>query len=217
MQPDNFVQTDSLKKKLPLPFTDSFLRLADKKKWRPATTQKNWATLKSLTSRKILKQKMKHRKTKLTALLLLGIGFNQVYAQQASTASGGDASGSGGSVAYSVGQIVYTTNTGITGSVAQGVQQPYEISITTGMLETDIKLNLSAYPNPTTNYLMLQIDNYDKALLYQLYDISGKLLESNTIVASSTTITMEALPTATYLLKVTQNNKEVKTFKIMKN
>jgi len=160
---------------------------------------------------------MKHRKTKLTALLLLGIGFNQVYAQQASTASGGDASGSGGSVAYSVGQIVYTTNTGITGSVAQGVQQPYEISITTGMLETDIKLNLSAYPNPTTNYLMLQIDNYDKALLYQLYDISGKLLESNTIVASSTTITMEALPTATYLLKVTQNNKEVKTFKIIKN
>jgi len=160
---------------------------------------------------------MKHRKTKLIALLLLGIGFNQGYAQQASIASGGDASGSGGSVAYSVGQIVYTTHTGSNGSVAQGVQQPYEISITLGLEETEINLNLSAYPNPTTNYLMLQIDNYDKALLYQLYDISGKLLESNTIVASSTTITMEALPTATYLLKVTQNNKEVKTFKIIKN
>jgi len=160
---------------------------------------------------------MKNKKTKLTALLLLGIGFNQVYAQQAATASGGDASGSGGSVAYSVGQIVYTTNTGTTGSVAQGVQQPYEISITTGLLETDINLNLTAYPNPTTNYLMLQIDNYDKALSYQLYDISGKLIESNTVVANSTTITMEALPTATYLLKVTQNNTLVKTFKIIKN
>ena len=164
---------------------------------------------------------MKNKKTKLSALLLLGIGFNQVYAQQATTASGGDASGSGGSVAYSVGQIVYTTYTGSNGSVAQGVQQPYEISITTGLLETDIKLNLSAYPNPTTNYLMLQIDASaslsNQSMSYQLYDISGKLLESNTIVASSTTITMEALPTATYLLKVTQNNKEVKTFKIIKN
>jgi len=160
---------------------------------------------------------MKNKKTKLSALLLLGIGFNQVYAQQATTASGGDASGSGGSVAYSVGQIVYTTYTGSNGSVAQGVQQPYEISIITGLLETDIKLNLSAYPNPTTNYLMLQIDNYDKALSYQLYDIGGKLLESNTVVANSTTIKMEQMPTGTYLLKVIQNNKEVKTFKIIKN
>ena len=160
---------------------------------------------------------MKNKKTKLTALLLLGIGFNQVYAQQAATASGGDASGSGGSVAYSVGQIVYTTNTGTTGSVAQGVQQPYEISITTGLAETGINLNLSAYPNPTTNYLMLQIDNYDKALSYQLYDISGKLIESNTIVANSTTIKMEQMQTGSYLLKVTQNNKEIKTFKIIKN
>jgi len=148
---------------------------------------------------------------------LLGIGFNQVYAQQATTASGGDASGSGGSVAYSFGQIVYTTNTGSNGSVGQGVQQPYEISITIGLNETGVNLNLSAYPNPTTNYLMLEVDNYDKALSYQLYDISGKLLESNTVVANSTTINMEQLARATYFLKVSQNNKEVKTFKIIKN
>jgi len=64
---------------------------------------------------------------------------------------------------------------------------------------------------------MLQIDNFDKALLYQLYDISGKLLESNAIVANSTTIKMEQLATGNYFLKVIQNNKEVKTFKIMKN
>jgi hypothetical protein len=160
---------------------------------------------------------MNNKTTKLTALLLLGIGFNQVYAQQATTASGGDASGSGGSVAYSVGQIVYTTNTSSSGSVTQGVQQPYEISITIGLLETDIKLNLSAYPNPTTNYLMLQIDNFDKDLSYQLFDISGKLLESNTVAANSTTINMEQMQTGTYLLKVTQNNKLVKTFKIIKN
>jgi opacity protein-like surface antigen len=164
---------------------------------------------------------MKNKTTKLTALLLLGICFNQVYAQQATTASGGDASGSGGSVAYSVGQIVYTTNTGSNGSVTQGVQQPYEISITLGLAETGINLNLSAYPNPTTNYLMLQIDASaalsNQPMSYQLYDISGKLLESNTIVANSTTIKMEQLATGSYFLKVSQNNTLVKTFKIIKN
>lgn len=160
---------------------------------------------------------MKNKTKQLGALLLLGFGFNTTYAQQATTASGGDASGSGGSVAYSVGQIVYTTSTGTTGSVAQGVQQPYEISIPLGLAETSIKLNLSAYPNPATSYLMLEIDDYDKALSYQLYDIAGKLLESNTVVANSTTIKMERYATAAYFLKVTQNNKEVKTFKIIKN
>jgi hypothetical protein len=164
---------------------------------------------------------MKNKKTKLTALLLLGIGFNQVYAQQATTASGGDASRIGGSVAYSVGQIVYTTNTGSNGSVAQGVEQLYEISITLGLAETGINLKLSAYPNPTTNYLMLQIDASaalsNQSMSYQLYDISGKLLESNTVVANSTTINMEQMPTGSYFLKVTLNNTLVKTFKIIKN
>ncbi|MFM2191538.1 MAG: hypothetical protein RLZZ118_495, partial [Bacteroidota bacterium] len=55
-------------------------------------------------------------------LLLLGFVLT-AQAQQATTATGGDATGSGGSAAYSVGQIVYTTHTGTTGSVAQGVQQ----------------------------------------------------------------------------------------------
>jgi hypothetical protein len=163
---------------------------------------------------------MKNKKVKLSALLLLGIGFNNGYAQQSITASGGDALGSGGSAAYSIGQIVYTTHTGMTGSVAQGVQQPYEISITAGLLETDIKLNLSAYPNPTTNYLMLEIDAStslsNQSMSYQLFDISGKLLESKSILENTTTIKMEQLVRATYFLKVSNNNKEVKTFKIIK-
>jgi len=163
---------------------------------------------------------MNYKKTRTSAMFLF-LGLAGLHAQENPTASGGDASGSGGSAAYSVGQIVYTTNAGITGSVAQGVQQPYEISITAGLLETDIKLNLSAYPNPTTNYLMLQIDVSaalsNQSMSYQLYDISGKLLESNTVVANSTTIKMEQLARGAYFLKVTQNNKEIKTFKIIKN
>jgi hypothetical protein len=60
----------------------------------------------------------------LTAGLLWG-GFTQ--AQESTNASGADVIGSGGSVAYSIGQVVYTTNTGSTGSVAQGVLHAFEI------------------------------------------------------------------------------------------
>ena len=148
---------------------------------------------------------------------MLGLGLT-AQAQQATTATGGDASGSGGAVAYSVGQIVYTTNTGTTGSVAQGVQQPYEISIVLGIEDNSINLGLSAYPNPTTNYLTLNVGNFELSTLnFQLYDISGKLIESRKIISSTETIAMGNLSSATYFLKVSNNNNEVKSFKIIKN
>ena len=164
---------------------------------------------------------MKNIKTKLCAFLLLGFVLNQMYAQQGSTASGGDGSGSGGTIAYSVGQIGYTTNTGTGGSTLQGVQHPYEILVTLGLAETGINLHIIAYPNPTTNYLMLKIDdplvNSKQSLFYQLFDVSGKLLGSKTIISNSTMINMEKFATGNYFLKVTQNNKAIKTFKIIKN
>ena len=162
---------------------------------------------------------MTNNKTKLIALLAAGLLWaGLVNAQQATTATGGDASGSGGTVAYSVGQIVYTTNTGANGSVAQGVQQAYEISIVTGLEDTQISLNMQAYPNPTTDYLTLNVGNFELSTLnFQLYDISGKLIESRKIISSTETIAMGNLSSATYFLKVSTNNNEVKSFKIIKN
>lgn len=158
---------------------------------------------------------MKYKKVKLS-ILLLGLGL-AAQAQQASIATGGDASGSGGMAAYSIGQVVYTTNTGSTGSVAQGVQQAYEI-YSVDIAETDFKFSLQAYPNPTNDYLTLNVGNLEISTLnFQLYDITGKLIESRKITSSNETIGMENLPSATYFLKVSNNNKEVKTFKIIKN
>jgi len=163
---------------------------------------------------------MRHKKLKLSAVLLLGLGLSGLQAQTAVPATGGNASGSGGTVSYSVGQVAYTTNTGgSNGSVAQGVQQPFEISVITGLEEAKgISLSLSAYPNPTTDFLNLKVENYDNTnLSYQLFDMNGKLLESKKITGNQTSIVMSNLVPATYFVKVTESNKEVKTFKIIKN
>ena len=87
----------------------------------------------------------------LSSLLLLSIGMIGLDAQNTIPSSGGNASGSGGTVSYSIGQIVYTTNTGTNGTVAQGTQQPFEISVVTGIEEAlNITLQCSVYPNPAT-------------------------------------------------------------------
>ena len=161
---------------------------------------------------------MQHKRLKLSAVLLLGIGLTALQAQETIPATGGNASGSGGTVSYSLGQVVYTTNTGTTGSIAQGVQQPFEIMVVTGIEEAKgINLVVSAYPNPTTDNLTLNISEFDISnLLYQLYDMQGKLLQHEEITGNQTSIVMSNLVPATYFVKVVQGNKEVKTFKIIK-
>ena len=157
---------------------------------------------------------MKQKKIISVVFLFLGLGV--IYAQETVSATGGDATGSGGTVSYSVGQVVYTTAMGTNGSVAQGVQQPYEVSVTTGVYETSINLEMNVYPNPTTNYLILKVEDADK-FSYQLFDMQGKVIENNIVIANSTTIKMKEFPKATYFLKITSNNQVIKTFKIIKN
>lgn len=160
---------------------------------------------------------MRHKRLQLSAILLLGLGLTGLQAQESVNATGSNASGSGGSVGYSVGQVVYTTNTGTNGSVAQGVQQPFEISVVTGIEEAK-GIHLSVYPNPTTDYLTLEVKDFELSdLSYQMYDMSGKLLQNTNITVYQTSIAMSNLVPATYFVKVTRANKEVKTFKIIKN
>jgi hypothetical protein len=121
-------------------------------------------------------------------------------------------------VSYSVGQVTYQTHIGTNGSVSEGVQQPYEISIITGIDEAEgINLTVTAYPNPAADYLTLHIEEFDISnLSYQLYDMNGKLLQKEKIVANQTNIEMRKLVPATYFVKIIQGNKEAKAFKIIK-
>ena len=163
---------------------------------------------------------MRQHRLKLCTVLLLGLGLTiSVEAQKAIPASGGNASGSDGSVSYTVGQLLYTTNTGTNGSVAEGVQQPYEISVVVGIEQAkDINLICTVYPNPATDLLTLEVEIADNEnLFFQLYDVMGKLMVSKKLIDIKTTISMANLAPATYFLKVTDNQKVVKTFKIIKS
>ena len=162
---------------------------------------------------------MKHKKLNLCAVLLLGLGLSGIQAQETLPASGGKALGGGGEVNYTVGQVVYTTITGTNGTVAQGVQQPFEISVTTGIEQAKgITLSLTAYPNPTTDFIILKVEDFKvENLCYQVSDLNGKVLLTKKIESNQTNISMNNFVPATYFLKVTDNNKQVKLFKIIKN
>jgi hypothetical protein len=145
--------------------------------------------------------------------LLLGLGLQ---AQESSSAAGGEAIGTGGTSSYTVGQTVYTSASGIGGTSSQGVQQSYEISITTGVEIASINLELYAYPNPTIANLTLEVEDASD-LRYQFYDLQGNIILNETVTSNTTTINLEGQASAVYFLKVLKNNQAFKTFKIIKN
>jgi gliding motility-associated-like protein len=65
---------------------------------------------------------------RIVAFALLGLFFTySVQAQKSVHSAGGDGSSSAGSVAFSIGQVLYTTHSAGTGTEAQGVQQRYDL------------------------------------------------------------------------------------------
>jgi hypothetical protein len=149
-------------------------------------------------------------------LFFTSIGIT--YAQRDNVASGGQATGAGGSASYSIGQIDFINSTGSGGTILQGVQQPFEIFIITGIDELSVNVTATAFPNPTQESIVLLVNNIDlQKMSYQLYNTQGKLLVDEKISNSNTVILMSELPSAAYFIKVQNENKEIKTFKIIKN
>jgi hypothetical protein len=107
--------------------------------------------------------------------------------------------------------------------VAQGVEQPYEISVVTGIDQfKNINLICSVFPNPTADFLTLKIEGeVSQQFVVSLFDLNGKLLLTKNLESSETTIPMGRYVSATYFLKVMQINqsatpKDIKSFKIIK-
>lgn len=165
---------------------------------------------------------MKKVKLSLIVSVLIRLCLTGTQAQETIPVAGGDALGVTGSASYTVGQIVFTTNSGINGEVSEGVQQPYAVSITKG-LENAEKFGIECfiYPNPVTDQLKLRISRNNELLFsncsYRLYSSSGTLIQSNRITDQESIIQMGYLARSSYNLQVFNQKSLIVEFTIIKN
>lgn len=164
---------------------------------------------------------MAFKNTFLTFGIALLVMISGLSAQQAILTSGADASGSGGIVSYSIGQVAYTHFGGENGHISLGVQQPHVVI----MVDTDDPgLNVSAnlFPNPVSDAVHLEMDPHDFStigagkLAYTLYDIDGKTWRTGILHSPVTIIPVEDLGNALYIIRITHGEVVIKTFKIFK-
>ena len=161
---------------------------------------------------------MKCKKLMFYFLSVYFIGITFIVAQNSVNASGGNLSGANGSVSYSVGQMVYMTNSGTNGSNAQGVQQPYEISEVLSSIDySELISDLKIYPNPSTDHIKINFINLNNLnLSLKIIDINGKVIKKEDYLQNETTIDVSSYSSNIYFLNIMNKDKLIKSFKLIK-
>ena len=125
------------------------------------------------------------------------------WAQRTISSSGGEGSGPGGTVSYTVGQVDFTSWTTESGSVAQGVQQPYEWLVTDVPDEDRPEILLDAWPNPTVEGITLSWSQAPtEPMSYRLMAANGDLVCEGRISGLSVHIPMQHLGAGNYVVQL---------------
>lgn len=122
---------------------------------------------------------------------------------------------SDGSISFTIGEPIIETveneDTDIT--LTQGFQQSTR-PLTTGIGSID-NIALNIYPNPTTDYINIATDEV-KYLDYQIFDLNGVMIKDDKLTGLETRVSMTNYLPSMYILKITNDNAECKTFQIIK-
>ena len=152
----------------------------------------------------------------LLILFLVG-GFScSLFAQNTSLTTGGNIESTGGSVSYSIGQIFYTSQETTDYLAVQGVQQPVEISVITSAQSLTNPLELSVFPNPIFERVVIKNDDRRDNLVAHLFDSNGKCLSSQALTADQTYLELHDLSPSIYFIRITQQGTFVQSFKLIK-
>jgi hypothetical protein len=150
-------------------------------------------------------------------IYLIILSIQPVSAQEAFLVTSHTAVGSGGESTYSVGQVAFNTFESATGTVTQGVQQPYEILFMTGLEDPSTSLTCYIFPNPSTSEVRLKTDGRSfEFLTYNLMDLNGVILREGKITEAETVLPMNDLPSDVYFLALVEHGQTIMTWKVIK-
>jgi hypothetical protein len=154
----------------------------------------------------------------LYIILFTGIGINNAYPQFNTVSGGSKGSASGGNSSFAIGQIFHITLTNTTASNSKKIRPVVKGGTLKNENLINILLDVNIFPNPTSANVVLKISNvpFDE-FDFLLYDLLGRLIMKQKVKSNETIIQMDKLVDAMYVLKINRNNREVQTFKIIKN
>lgn len=136
-------------------------------------------------------------------------------AQEVISSQGDSYSNGSHTLDYTIGEPVIETVSNGSNDLTQGFHQTK--LVITKVEDVNIGLNVSIFPNPTSELVNLTMENYQGFTLH-LFDVSGKLLQQSNLTDIKTTVSLDVYPKGSYMLSLTnKENKKIKTYQIIKN
>ena len=136
--------------------------------------------------------------------------------QQVVSSAGSFHSNASGSVSWTLGELAIETLTTASNILTQGFQQS-RLTVTGIGDIPQLDFEIVVCPNPASDHLIIRTDKEQHENLYfQLYDLSGKIILQDRIRETETTIPLNHLRSAVYLLRIIEGNRQVWAFKVVK-
>jgi hypothetical protein len=93
---------------------------------------------------------------------------------------------------------------------------PSQYLISSSGNNTGISDNIFVFPNPATDFVKLKTEGRRFVSSYALFDLTGKLMESNVVNSMETIIPLTHIAPGTYILKMYLSSKETEIIKLIK-
>jgi len=114
-------------------------------------------------------------------------------------------------LSWTLGEVMIDTYDNGTNILTQGFHQP--MLTVTSIEENLSNIRMNLYPNPTSEFLNIELGNNDKDINLQLFDMNGKLIHRDVITANTNNfvLPMNAVATGKYLVQMQSQDGKLNT------
>lgn len=154
---------------------------------------------------------------KTTVLLFIFVAAALLAPAQEVISSGGETQTAAGTeVSWTIGEPVTETVSAATIVLTQGFQQS-GLVVTAVSDPVSAEFDVQVFPNPTSEFVTIQLNTFKKVKDYGLFDETGRLLENKIILSEATKVDFKNRPAGTYFMKIQlHSGQPVQTFKIVR-
>ena len=137
-----------------------------------------------------------------------------VHGQEVVSTQGDSYSNSNASIDFTVGETVINTGTNGDNTITQGFHQTnWELL---GIEEHLPNFEATVFPNPLTNILNIEASEFEN-VSYSLCDSKGNIVAQDKLSSERTLIEVSQLAPGSYSLFLSNETKNIKTFRLVKN
>lgn len=143
--------------------------------------------------------------------------FSQTIAPEVISSSGGFYTTTSAQLSFTFGEMIIETVSSSSNIITQGFQQPEQENV--GIEETKNKLQVNLYPNPSKEFLNIDLSEKEFEITLIIYDASGKIIMEQLIPhwQRKVTLNLNSFSSGYYILNLTSVDNQYKSsYKLQK-